>query len=62
LLIVYALASLGIFSAAVLLPGFRQIAYAPLRELLLPPPAPIEISLLYSTEKEACFASWFSNA
>jgi ABC-type Fe3+ transport system substrate-binding protein len=35
------------------LPAFRSIAYAPLRELVLPPPEPIVISVLYSTEKQA---------
>lgn len=35
------------------MPRFRSNAYAPLRELLLPPPKPIELSLLLSTEKEA---------
>jgi ABC-type Fe3+ transport system substrate-binding protein len=29
------------------------MAYAPLRELILPPPDPITLALLYSTEKEA---------
>lgn len=39
--------------SSLLLPRFRSNAYAPLRELLLPPPKPIELSLLLSTEKEA---------
>jgi len=43
----------GVFVAALFFPVFRAAAYAPVRELLLPPPAPITISLLYSTEKEA---------
>jgi hypothetical protein len=29
------------------------VAYAPLRELVLPPPEPITLNNLYSTEKEA---------
>jgi len=53
LLIVYAIAAAAVFLAALFLPEFRPIAYAPLRELLIPPPAPIQVSLLYSTEKEA---------
>jgi ABC-type Fe3+ transport system substrate-binding protein len=42
-----------IFISTLLLPKFRSHAYAPLRELILPPPRPIELSLLLSTEKEA---------
>ena len=53
LLIFYGLAAAGVFAAALLIPTFRDIAYAPLRELILPPPAPIVVSVLYSTEKEA---------
>ena len=53
LLIVYLISAVGVFLAALFLPEFRPIAYAPLRELVIPPPAPIEVSLLYSTEKEA---------
>jgi len=34
-------------------PPFREIAYAPVRELLLPPPSPVRLTVLYSTEKEA---------
>ena len=50
--ILYALATLAVFVAALLFPAFRSLAYAPLRELVIPPPQPIEIYLLYSTEKE----------
>lgn len=32
-------------------PAIRGVSYAPVRELLLPPPAPIELYVLYSTEK-----------
>jgi len=39
--------------AALLFPTVRAVAYAPLRELILPPPAAVTITLLYSTEKEA---------
>lgn len=53
LFILYALAAAGILAAALLLPEFRSISYAPLRELILPPPEPVVVSVLYSTEKEA---------
>ena len=47
----YAIAALGVFAAANFFPPFRPLAYAPLRELLLPPPKPITLSVYYSTEK-----------
>jgi len=53
LFIGYSVVALAVFIGALLSPVFRGLAYAPLRELILPPPAPIVISLLYSTEKEA---------
>ena len=53
LLVLFGLAAIGVFVAALLFPAFRPIAYAPLRELIIPPPAPVNVSLLYSTEKEA---------
>ncbi len=49
----YILISLAVFVAALMAPGFRDLAYAPLRELILPPPSPIVVELLYSSEKEA---------
>lgn len=49
----YALATIGVLIGALASPAVRAIAYAPLRELLLPEPEPIEISILYSTEKAA---------
>lgn len=36
-----------------MIPPFRAIAYAPVRELILPPPAPVIVTVLYSTEKQA---------
>jgi len=48
---VFALISLAVFGAAIALPTVRPLAYAPLRELILPPPQPIVVNLLYSTEK-----------
>ena len=53
LFILYALAAIGVLVAALLLPSFRSMAYAPVRELILLPPAPVVVSVLYSTEKEA---------
>jgi hypothetical protein len=53
LLIVFLIVVIGVFVAAMILPAFRSIAYAPLRELIFPPPEPIVLNLLYSTEKEA---------
>jgi len=53
LLILFSLATIGVFVAALVSPPFREVAYAPVRELILPPPAPVVVSVLYSTEKEA---------
>lgn len=53
LLILFGMAAIGTFVAALFVPSFRAVAYAPIRELLLPPPAPIIVTILYSTEKEA---------
>jgi len=50
---VYALATLGVLVGAFVSPGFRAIAYAPLRDLIIPPPKPIVLDVLYSTEKAA---------
>lgn len=58
LFILFSLGSLAVFIAALIFPSFRDMAYAPLRELILPPPAPIHVSVLYSTEKEA----WLTEA
>jgi ABC-type sulfate transport system substrate-binding protein len=49
----YALATLGVLVGAFLSPGFRAMAYAPLRDLIVPPPKPIVLDVLYSTEKAA---------
>ena len=53
LFVLFAVAAIGVFAAAMISPSFREIAYAPVRELILPPPAPVVVSVLYSTEKEA---------
>src|SRR5215470_9788364 len=51
LLVLLALISAAVFGAALALPTFRPLAYAPVRELVLPPPEPVVVSLLYTTEK-----------
>lgn len=51
LLVLYALATMGVLIAAFVSPAVRAIAYAPLRDLILPPPKPIVVDVLYSTEK-----------
>lgn len=56
LLVIFGLASAAVFAAALFVPAFRNapygLGYAPLRELVLPPPAPIVLTVVYSTEKE----------
>ncbi|MGF1504772.1 MAG: ABC transporter substrate-binding protein [Chloroflexi bacterium] len=53
LLALYALFAGGIFIAAIAVPALRPIAYAPLRELLLPEPQPVVVDMVISTEKRA---------
>ncbi|MBN2503433.1 MAG: substrate-binding domain-containing protein [Anaerolineales bacterium] len=53
LTVLYTLAAIAVFIVALVSPAFRAVAYAPLRELILPPPEPITLHILYSTEKEA---------
>lgn len=53
LFFLFSVASIGILIAAMISPSIRSIAYAPLREAVLPPPEPVVVSVLYSTEKEA---------
>jgi len=48
--VLYALASLAVGAATLISPQLRSIAYAPLREVLLPPPEPVVLEMLYSTE------------
>ncbi|NPV57778.1 MAG: extracellular solute-binding protein [Anaerolineae bacterium] len=52
LFITYTIASLAILIAALVSPAVRTAAPAPLRDVILPPPKPVTITLLYSTEKE----------
>jgi len=58
LLALYILATLGTLIGALASPAVRAIAYAPLRDLVLPAPKPIPVSVLYSTEK----AEWLEEA
>ncbi len=58
LLIIYVVATIAVLVAAFISPGFRGLAYAPLRDLILPPPKPIVVDVLYSTEK----AAWIAEA
>ena len=55
LFIIYAIVAAGVFIGALISPQFRARtnASAPLRDALLPPPEPIVVAVLYSTEKEA---------
>ncbi len=57
ILFLYALAALVVAGASLFSPQFRSISYAPLREILLPPPEPVIVEMLYSTEKRA----WLEN-
>jgi ABC-type molybdate transport system substrate-binding protein len=50
---IFIVISIVVLVAALVFPPFRAVAYAPLRELILPPPQPIVLQVLYSTEKEA---------
>lgn len=50
---VYLMATLGVLVASLVSPAVRAAAPAPLRDLILPPPKPVELQVLYSTEKEA---------
>lgn len=49
----FTMTALGVLIAALVFPSLRHDAYAPLREMVEPPPAPVVISVLYPTEKEA---------
>lgn len=52
LFVLFGLAVIGVFVAALFIPAFREVAYAPVREILIPPPEPVILTVLYSTEKE----------
>ncbi len=51
LLIVFMISTILIFTFAMINPAFREMAYAPVRELIFPPPEPVEITIYYGTEK-----------
>ncbi len=53
LFVLFSVATIGVLIASMIFPSFRTVAYAPVREAILPPPEPVEVSVLYSTEKEA---------
>ena len=50
-LIIFGLASISILTLSLIFPAFREKAMAPLRELVIPPPDPIKITIYYGTEK-----------
>jgi ABC-type Fe3+ transport system substrate-binding protein len=54
----YLLLTVGVLVAALAVPQVRALAYAPLRDLILPPPEAVVVSVLYSTEK----AEWLATA
>lgn len=60
LVILYGVISAVVLTLALIYPSFRQMAYAPLRELILPAPEPVVVSVLYSTEKAAWLAESIS--
>jgi hypothetical protein len=55
---VYLLATIGVLIGSLVSPSLRAVSYAPLRDLIIPPPKPIELMVLYSTEK----AGWIEEA
>lgn len=55
---VYLTVTLGVLGASLVSPAVRAVAPAPLRDLLLPPPRPVTLQVLYSTEK----AAWIEEA
>jgi Ca-activated chloride channel family protein len=55
---IYVLIAIAVFFAAVISPPVRAYARAPLRDLVLPAPKPVVVSVLYSTEKE----EWITEA
>lgn len=58
LFVVYLILTIAVLIAALAIPQVRALAPAPLRDLILPPPEPIVVSVLYSTEK----AEWMAQA
>jgi len=58
LFVLYLIATVGLLGASLVSPAVRAIAPAPLRDVVLPPPKPLDLHVLYSTEKEA----WINEA
>jgi hypothetical protein len=58
LFVFYVLATFVLLIGSFVSPQVRALAYAPLRDLIVPPPEPITIRVLYSTEK----AGWIEAA
>jgi ABC-type Fe3+ transport system substrate-binding protein len=58
LFIAYLLLTVAVLIAALAVPQVRALAYAPVRDFILPPPKPVVVSVLYSTEK----AEWIGEA
>ena len=61
LFVLYLIISIVVLMGSFISPVVRQFSYAPLRELILPPPQPIVVKLLYSTEKEAWLTEEIKN-
>ena len=58
LAVLYAVISFVVLVMAIVSPPVRAVAYAPLRDLILPEPRPVVLYVLYSTEK----AAWLEEA
>jgi ABC-type sulfate transport system substrate-binding protein len=56
--VAYLTVTLGLLGVSLVSPAVRAVAPAPLRDLLLPPPRPVTLQVLYSTEK----AAWIEEA
>jgi len=55
---IFSIFSISLFITSLLSPQVRSYTNAPLRDLILPPPSPIELNIVYSTEKE----QWIADA
>jgi hypothetical protein len=49
--IIFAAVTIAVFTFSLLSPPFRSMTYAPVREWIIPPPEPVEITIYYGTEK-----------
>ncbi len=61
LFVLFNILSIIVFILSLVFPQVRTLAYAPLRELILPPPKPITINMVYSTEKEEWLGEMIQN-